>query len=105
MDKSFENFVLGVVTVGLALAVTVINSELSNGYHGSNGGGMDPSDVKDYIKSKYKEAARGDIDEEYRNDVFVGIYNRNSTFIEQNAAPEDHADLWAYNEKLYDRYI
>lgn len=103
MDKTFEKFVMATITAGLALATAIINSELPTATQGDQD--MDPSDVKAYVKGKYKAAARGEIDDEYREDVFVGIFNRCSTYIEQNAAPEDHADLWAYNEKLYNRYI
>lgn len=103
MSKTFENIVLGAITVGLAVAVAILNSEMPNNQSGS--GNKDIGQVKRKIKKNYVHADDEGIADEYREDVFVGIYNRNLTYIEVNAMDEDHEALYAYNEKMYKRYL
>jgi len=104
MNKTFENVLLGVITIGLTAAVAILQSEVGfTGTSRTNDGPLDSDDIKKHIKKKYKQIDE-DLDEEHRNDVYVGVFNRNSTYIEENAAEEDQQALYDYNERLYNRY-
>ena len=103
MNKTTENIILGAVAAGLALAVAMLNNEMPT--NRSHGGDEDIDNVKRIIKKAYKKADDEDIDDDYREDVFVGVYNRNLTYIEVNAMEGDHEELYAYNDKMYKRYL
>lgn len=103
MNKTTENIILSGIAAGLALAVMILNSDIPT--NRSHGGDEDIDNVKRIIKKSYKHADDEDISDDYREDVFVGVYNRNLTYIEVNAMEGDHEELYAYNEKMYKRYL
>lgn len=104
MNKTFENVLLGAIVVGLTAAVAILQSEGVNiNTNTTSSEPLDFDDIKKYIKKKYKHID-DDLDEDQRNDIYVGVFNRNCTYIEENAAEEDQQALYDYNERLYDRY-
>lgn len=103
MNKTFENVILGAVVIGLTAAVALLQTAGNTSSFSSTSESLDPDDIKDYIRKKYRQID-DDIDEEHREDVYVGVFNRNGTYIEENAAEEDQEALYKYNERLYNRY-
>lgn len=105
MNKTTENVVLGALVVGLLAAVTILTGGSDFRYAPESKADSDESDdIREMIKTKFRHAARN-IDEEYREDVFVGIFNRNCDYIEANASVEDQQELYDFNEEMYNLYL